>query len=82
MHKASAVISIICRNFDISGAYDNFQDIFRMGHLKLSQPLENSVCYCYKSYKMTDQFFMISESNEQLQKELEYIILKPDCYSW
>ena len=25
---------------------------------------------------------MISGSNEQLKKELEYIILKPDCHSW
>ena len=31
---------------------------------------------------MTDQFFMISRSNEQLQQELEYILLKPDCHSW
>ena len=26
--------------------------------------------------------FMISCSNEQLQQELEYTILKPDCHSW
>ena len=26
--------------------------------------------------------FMISASNEQLQQELEYILLKPDCHSW
>ena len=25
---------------------------------------------------------MISGSNEQLQHELEYTLLKPDCYSW
>ena len=25
---------------------------------------------------------MISGSNEQLQQELEYNLLKPDCYSW
>ena len=25
---------------------------------------------------------MISDLNEQLQQELEYILLKPDCYSW
>ena len=25
---------------------------------------------------------MISCSNEQLQKELEYTLLKPDCHSW
>ena len=26
--------------------------------------------------------FMISRSNEQLQQELEYNLLKPDCHSW
>ena len=26
--------------------------------------------------------FMISGSNEQLQLELEYTLLKPDCHSW
>ena len=26
--------------------------------------------------------FMISGSNEQLQQELEFTILKPDCHSW
>ena len=26
--------------------------------------------------------FMISASNEQLQKEFEYTLLKPDCHSW
>ena len=26
--------------------------------------------------------FMISASNEQLQKQLEYTVLKPDCHSW
>ena len=31
---------------------------------------------------MTDEFFMISGSNEQLQQQLEYTLLKPDCYGW
>ena len=31
---------------------------------------------------MTDQFFMISGSNEQLQKQLEYTLVKPDCHGW
>ena len=26
--------------------------------------------------------FMISDSNQQLQQQLEYTLLKPDCYSW
>ena len=27
-------------------------------------------------------FFMISVSNQQLQQEFEYTLLKPDCHSW
>ena len=26
--------------------------------------------------------FMISHSNQQLQQQLEYTLLKPDCHSW
>ena len=55
---------------------------FLYRHLKLSWTLENSLCYCYTSYEMTDQFFMISGSNQQLQQQLEYTLLKPDCHSW
>ena len=28
------------------------------------------------------QIFMVSGSNEQLQQQLEYTLLKPDCHSW
>ena len=28
------------------------------------------------------RIFMISRSNEQLQQQLEYNLLKPDCHSW
>ena len=28
------------------------------------------------------QIFMISGSNQQLQQQLEYTLLKPDCHSW
>ena len=31
---------------------------------------------------MIDQFFLISGLNKQLQQQLEYSILKPDCHSW
>ena len=31
---------------------------------------------------MTDHFFIISGSKEQLQQELEYTLLNPDCHSW
>ena len=51
-------------------------------HLKLSLTLENSVLYCHTCYEMTDQFLMISGSNEKLQQQLEYTLPKPDCHSW
>ena len=31
---------------------------------------------------MTEQFFMISALHQQLQQQLEYTRLKPDCHSW
>ena len=31
---------------------------------------------------LTYQILMISGSNEQLQQQLEYTLLKPDCHSW
>ena len=31
---------------------------------------------------MTDEFFMISGSNQQLPTQLEYTLLKPDCHRW
>ena len=35
-------------------------------------------------YILCDEWpiFMISSSNKQLQQELEYTLLKPDCHSW
>ena len=39
----------------IRGAFNKFPD-FLYRHLKLSKTLKNSVCYCYTSYEMTDQF--------------------------
>ena len=66
----------------IRGAFNKFPDFFPDRYLKLSLTLEISLCYCYTSYEMTDQFFMMSVSNEQLQQELEYTLLKPNCHSW
>ena len=40
-------------------------------------------CVCVK-YILWDDWpiFMISASNEQLQQQFEYTLLKPDCHSW
>ena len=38
----------------------------------------------FLQYMLLDDgpIFMISASNEQLQQQLEYTLLKPDCHSW
>ena len=58
----------------------SFQTFF-VQHLKLSYTLENSLLL---PYILGDDrpIFMISGSNEQIQQELEYTLLKPDCHSW
>ena len=52
--------------------------IFLYGHLKLSQTLENSVCYCYTSYEMTDQFYDFRFK----WTATAAIGIHPDCHSW
>ena len=59
----------------IRGAFNKIQVFF-------VQAFKIVVCYFYTSYEMTDQIFMISDSKEQLQFQLEYTLLKPDCHSW
>ena len=54
---------------------------FLYRHLKLSLALENSLLLLYILWDDWP-IFMISGSNEQLQQELEYTQLKPDCHSW
>ena len=39
----------------MGGAFNKFLD-FLYRYLELSQTIESSVCYCYTSYEMTDQF--------------------------
>ena len=55
---------------------------FLYRHLKLSETLEKFSMLLL--YILWDDWpiFMISGSNEQLQQELEYTLLKPDCHSW
>ena len=56
-------------------AFNKFPDFFLYRHLKFTMLL---------LYILWDDWpiFMISGSNEQLQQQLEYTLLKPDCHSW
>ena len=51
---------------------------FLYRHLELSLTLENSLDILWDDRPI----FLISGSNEQLQQEFEYTLLKPDCHSW
>ena len=66
---------------NICGAFKKFPDIFVQAF--------KIVMYSWKFtmlllYILWDDWrtFMISGSNEQLQQQLEYTLLKPDCHSW
>ena len=63
----------------IWGAYSKFPDFFRIGIVVDSWKFSMLLLYI-----LWDDWpiFMISASNEQLQQQLEYTLLKPDCHSW
>ena len=64
---------------NVRGAYDKFPGFFRVG-------IENCRRLLKIHYLIAIRddwpIFMISRSNEQLQQQLEYTLLKPDCHSW
>ena len=60
----------------IRSAFNKFPDFFEQAF-----KIENLMLFLYILWD-DRPIFMISRSNEQLQKELEYILLKPDCHSW
>ena len=61
-------------------------------HVVLSISFQTFIVHSWKTWKFSmlllyilwDDWpiFMISGSNEQLQQQLEYTLLKPDCHSW
>ena len=58
-----------------------FPDFFVQAFRIVVDPLKFSMLLLYTLW-YDWPIFMISASNEQLQQELEYILLKPDCHSW
>ena len=65
----------------IRGAYDKFPDFFAWA-FKIG--LDFWTFSMLLLYILWDDWpiFVISGSNEQLQQELEYTLLKPDCHGW
>ena len=65
----------------LCGAFDKFPDFFVhtfkivVDTWKFTMLLLYIICDDWP-------IFMISASNERLQQQLEYTLLKPDCHSW
>ena len=65
----------------IRGAFNKFPDFFVQAFKIV---VDASKFTMLLLYILCDDWpiFMISGSNEQLQQQLEYTLLKPDCHSW
>ena len=65
----------------IQGAYNKFPDFFVQACKIVVVSWKFSILLLYILW---DDWLilMISASNEQLQQQLEYALLKPDCHSW
>ena len=68
-------ISVIC------GAFNKFQDFFVQAFKMVICSWKFSMLLLYILWDDWPSL-MISASNKQLQQQLEYTLLKPDCYSW
>ena len=65
----------------IRGAFNKFLDFFVQAFKIVIDSWKFSMLLLYILWDDWP-IFMISGSNQQLQQELEYTLLKPDCYSW
>ena len=65
----------------IHGAFNKFPDFFVQAFKIVVDSWKFSMLLLYILW-VDWPIFRISGSNEQLQQELEYTLLKPDCHSW
>ena len=66
---------------DIRGAINKFPDIFVQAFKIVVDSWKFTMLLLYILWDDWP-IFMITGSNEQLQQQLEYTLLKPDCHSW
>ena len=77
------IILIMNRNFlHCTIAYNKFPDFFFVWAFKIGVVSWKFSMLLLHILWDDRPIFMISHSNEQLQQQLEYILLKPDCHSW
>ena len=66
---------------DIRGAYNKFPDFVVQVFIIVVDSWKFTMLLLYILWDDWP-IFMISDSNELLQQQLEYTLLKPDCHSW
>ena len=69
------------RHTHIRAAYDKFPEVFVQAFQIVVDSWKFTMLFLYILWDDWP-IFMISGSNEQLQKHLEYTLLKPECHSW
>ena len=67
--------------FNIRVAFNKFPDFFVQAVKIVVDPWNFSMLLLYILWDDCP-IFMVSDSNEQLQQQLEYTLLNPDCHSW
>ena len=66
---------------EICGAFNKFTDFFVQAFKIVVDSWKFTILLLYILWNDWP-IFMISGLNEQLQQQLEYTLLKPDCHSW
>ena len=75
------LVQILDEAVYVHGAFNKFPDFFVQAFRIVVDSWKFSVLLLY--ILLDDwQIFMISGSNVQLQQQLEYTLLKPDCHNW
>ena len=68
----------LIRAIKVRSEFNKFPDFFLRAFKIVVDSWEFTMLFSMK----WRQIFMISGSNEQLQQQLEYTLLNPDCHSW
>ena len=80
-HSVTVVVSMEMKAPILCGAFNKFLDFFVQAFRIVVDSWKFTMLLLYILW---DEWpiFRISASNEQLQQELEYTLLKPDCHCW
>ena len=81
IYVCMCVCVCVCVYRYIQDAYDKFPDFFVQAFKIVIDSWKYSILLLYILWDDWP-IFMISDSNEQLQQQLKYTLLKPDCHSW